>query len=321
MRPHNPARMTEFELKLEIPPARRDAVQARVLALGAQPLRLRALYLDTPDRALARAAIALRLRQEDAAWVQTAKGPGASPLERLEHDAPVDTPAGDAPPQPDPSRHDGTPLGARIRAALQATPDGRLLPVFGTDVRRLHVLVDQDDARLELALDLGRIEAGGRSHAVCELEIERKQGPVARVIDQARHWVDGHGLWLSTISKAQRGRWLAEGGLGEGGVRRGATQPAADAAGLAACLGQLLAPVSLLAGSEGAATQWALAVQAATVVQDLLQRLPGAGPSDHAAAALIVRTGQAGEAAAWRCAPVQHALLDLLALQLRLAGG
>lgn len=313
--------MTEFELKLEIPPAQREAVRARVLALGAQPLRLRALYLDTADRALARAAIALRLRQEGAAWVQTAKGPGASPLERLEHDAPVATPPEDAAPLPDLARHDGTPLGTRIRAVLQAVPDGRLLPVFGTDVQRLHVLVAQDDARLELALDLGRIEAGGRSHPVCELEIERKQGPATRVIEQARQWVDGHGLWLSTISKAQRGRWLAEGGRAEDGARRTPAAPQADAVGLATCLGQLLAPVSLLAGGEGGGPEASQADQAASAVQALVGRLPGAGPSGAAAATRIVQTARAGDPAAWRDVAAQHALLDLLALQLRLAGG
>lgn len=206
--------MTEFELKLEIPAERLAAVEAAVSAEATTRVRLRALYIDTPDRALARHGIALRLRQENGQWVQTAKARGRGPVERLEHNVPLDA-VGDDVPTPDAARHDDTPLAKPLRQALGAATDPRWAIVFETDVERVLREVRYGESLLELALDQGSIRAADRQATVRELEIELKEGDAADAVSLARGWVARHGLWLSAISKAERGQLLADGqGLG-----------------------------------------------------------------------------------------------------------
>lgn len=247
--------MTEFELKLEVPAGRLEAVRAELEEAGARPMVLRATYVDTPGRALAAAGVALRMRLEGARWVQAAKGPGERAVERLEHEVVVDGTPESAPPV-DPSRHAGTALGARIGAALAgAGADARLVPVLETDIRRLAVQLDVDGGRVEIALDEGRILAGDRAHAVAELEVERKSGAGGAAVAAARDWAARHGLWLSTVSKAQRGQLLAAGlpcappaGATPLVYGRGATAGEVVAAVLHACLQQVLDNASAVAG-------------------------------------------------------------------------
>lgn len=202
--------MTEFELKLEIPTDRLAAVEAAVAAEPTARVRMRALYVETPDRALARHGIVLRLRQENGQWVQTAKARGKGPVERLEHNVPLDA-TGDDVPAPDPDRHEGTPLARPLRHALGDAKDPRWVVVFETDVERVLREVRYGDSLLELALDQGTIRAEDRKTPVRELEIELKEGDPADAVSLARSWAARHGLWLSATSKAERGRRLADG--------------------------------------------------------------------------------------------------------------
>ena len=71
--------MPEQELKLHVPAASRQAVQREIKQREATRIRLHAMYFDTPERELARARIAIRLRLEGRDWVQTLKMPGADP--------------------------------------------------------------------------------------------------------------------------------------------------------------------------------------------------------------------------------------------------
>ena len=84
--------MTEFELKFEIPPRRLPAVKAAMQELKCNAQRLQARYFDTADGALARKGLVVRVRQEGAHWVQTAKGPTSDPLHRLEHNIALASP-------------------------------------------------------------------------------------------------------------------------------------------------------------------------------------------------------------------------------------
>ena len=110
---------TEIELKFRIPPGRLAALRRAVATITAQVQPLAAAYFDTPGEHLAAARMALRLRREGDAWVQTLKAEGAGPLQRLEHNAPVVAPTGDTDrPALDIARHDGTAAGAALRRLL-----------------------------------------------------------------------------------------------------------------------------------------------------------------------------------------------------------
>ncbi|MDP3311340.1 MAG: CHAD domain-containing protein [Polaromonas sp.] len=247
--------MTEFELKFEIPPARRQAVEAAVRRGRVSQQRLQARYFDTPEGALAAQGVVLRLRKEGRQWVQTAKAPGSRPLERLEHNVAL---GAKAPSMPELARHNGTPVGNSIRQALKLEPGDAfpaLMQVYATDIVRLTRLVRASGALVELALDRGHISAGDSTLPVNELELELKQGQPASVIALASRWSVTHGLWLSSVSKSMKGQRLAAGqdfgpavGASPPRFPRHATSREVAVAVVAACLDQVLANASDVGG-------------------------------------------------------------------------
>jgi inorganic triphosphatase YgiF len=213
--------LVEIELKFQIDPAQRAAVKRAVVGrgAGAQTIRLQARYFDTPDQRLAAAGLALRLRREGRSrWVQTLKGRGDGVMRRLEHE--VVLPAGQ-PTALDLARHDGTPAGTVLRAAL-AAHEGGLAERFATDIRRTRRVVRTrsgagDAASVELAFDEGWILARDgeqlRKLAVAEIEFELLDGSPQALLALASRWVQRHGLWLDVRSKAERGHGLASDAL------------------------------------------------------------------------------------------------------------
>ena len=206
--------MHEIELKFQVPPGQRDALDKAVA--GRTPtrrVRLQAAYCDTAQRALAQARMALRVRREGRQWVQTLKGATADAMTRLEHN--VTLGAGAAPragaPQADPALHAGTPAGDRLRTVLGHAPGEPLAVLFQTDILRRTRVQRTSVGSVELALDSGSITAGDAKLAVHELEIELLGGSPRAVILAARHWVARFGLWLDTRSKAERGDMLSRG--------------------------------------------------------------------------------------------------------------
>jgi inorganic triphosphatase YgiF len=168
-------------------------------------------YYDTPDHALQKMAVALRVRRIDGKgaphWVQTLKIGGATDSafsRRGEWETP-------------------NPSGRLDSAALSDTPwremdrDGALFkalsPVFTTDFERVSWIVNLQDASLEIALDRGQVLMDGHSTPLCELEIELLEGPPEAVFEAAFQI----GLQLSLLplhmSKAERAYRLAEGTL------------------------------------------------------------------------------------------------------------
>lgn len=201
--------MEEIELKLQVPPERRSAVLKEVAGrTAAAPLRLQAAYFDTPDRALARAGLAFRLRREGRRWVQTLKGAGADGITRFEHEVP--RPGRTAVlPAPDVALHAGTSAGDRLQALLADAPDATLTCTYRTDIRRVRRTLRTREGSVELAFDEGTIEAGGRRLPVLELEIELVRGSPQVLLAVARRWIERHGLWIDVRSKAERGDLLA----------------------------------------------------------------------------------------------------------------
>jgi len=202
--------MSELELKLRIPEEALASLRQALRAHGAKSTRLQARYFDTADGLLAHHLVALRLRLEGRRWVQTLKAAGTGAVHRLEHE--VRVPGSSAVvPQLNLSLHEGSEAGMALRAALQSAPGAVLLERHATDITRLHCLLQTSGGTvIEAALDTGRAMAGTNVVPITELELEHKSGPIQGLFDLAAAWVTHGGLWLCTITKAERGQRLMD---------------------------------------------------------------------------------------------------------------
>jgi inorganic triphosphatase YgiF len=248
--------MIEIELKFQVPMAALAGVRRDVAIASAHTQRLRTVYVDTADGRLAAAGVALRLRRDGRRWLQTFKASGDGLLQRIEHEVPVPAPPRGCTPALDLARHDGTPAGARLRAALAEA--AALGPVFETVVRRTRRVVRVGGTRVELALDEGEIRAGARRLPLCEVEFEWLSGPLDGLFQLADRWVSRHGLWLDVRSKSERGALLARGEAAAPAVmaQRPPLRPdqgpdAALRAMVGAGLGHLLPNAAAVAGGQG----------------------------------------------------------------------
>jgi triphosphatase len=259
----------EIEFKFQIPNDALEAVDAALRSAPCTRTHLQARYFDTADGALAARGVALRLRKEGATWVQTCKALGDGPLHRLEHNVDLGPGRKGSAPTALPARHDGTPVGDRLQQVLGPQP-APLVEIYGTDIWRLVRTEQFAGSSIELALDQGRVLApsaeGGapRSAQVCELELELVQGDVRDLTALAKLWAERHGLWFSTVSKAERGLRLAHGQSTRPAVKATAPQfadgggfpdgPAIQRAVVAACMAQILPNATeVAAGSDDAA--------------------------------------------------------------------
>ncbi|WGT63857.1 CYTH and CHAD domain-containing protein [Variovorax paradoxus] len=205
----------EIEFKFHIPAERLKAVETAMRRGAVVSTRLQARYFDTADQALAAQGMVLRLRKEGPRWVQTVKATGDNALHRLEHNVDLGAVSGGASPAVDPQRHQGTSVGERLAMVL-AESGAPLVERQSTDIVRLTRdvrVAGTDAAVVELALDVGKVVANAgtpeqRESPVCELELELKRGNVQGLVELARRWSQQHGLWFSTVSKAERGARL-----------------------------------------------------------------------------------------------------------------
>lgn len=191
--------MSEQELKLHVPTASRQAVLREVKQREATRIRLHAMYFDTPERELARARIAIRLRQEGPDWVQTLKMPGADAISRIEMNHP----------RPGPVLDLSVYAGTEVEAALSAIK-GELGLRYETDVQRLLRKVRTRYGTVELAYDTGILRAGALELPISELEFELVSGRPAAIFSAARGWQQRHALILDPRSKSERGDALAQ---------------------------------------------------------------------------------------------------------------
>ncbi len=191
--------MLEQELKLHVPAAARRVVE-RELARGALTrMRLRALYFDTPTRALARARISLRLRLEGRRWVQTLKMPGPDSLSRIELNQSRPGPVLDL------SVYAGLPAGD-VLTTLKEPLEVR----YETNVLRLSRILRYKTGRVEVAYDSGMIRAGALELPISEIEFELLSGPLETIFTLGKRWQQKFALILDARSKAERGDRLAQ---------------------------------------------------------------------------------------------------------------
>lgn len=174
-------------------------------------LELGNVYFDTPDLALRRLDMGLRIRRSDNFSEQTIKcrGQAVGGLHaRPEYNAPV---MGELPTLA--SFPDDIWPALAVRDEIQP----RLVAQFRTDFVRQHWLVTfesaGESAEIELAWDRGEIVSSLGRTDIDELELELKTGDARALFALAAELASLGGIRLGAQSKAQRGYRLA--GLGK----------------------------------------------------------------------------------------------------------
>lgn len=175
-----------------------------LLAEPGAPQRLLNTYFDTPDLALKARRMAVRERLAGEQWLLTVKTAGSSTgglSRRQEWEGPTTPGALDFA-----ALVDDAALAADLMALRPS-----LKPLFATDFERRRWFIEHAGARIEVALDQGRVHVPGTAleDILLELELELLEGPDAALLalaDALRQTAHGTvKLTPSDTSKAQRG--------------------------------------------------------------------------------------------------------------------
>lgn len=210
----------EIELKLSLPGnhcadlAKRLALIPLLARRKASRQSLHNTYYDTPDQALRHKLAVLRLRrvgsEANPQWLQTLKTgtSDASALSRRgEWEISVPGPALNFDALKDTAWSDFDPSGSLFEG---------LTPCFVTSFERISWLIRRRDGSVvEVALDMGHIEADGNRAPICELELELKAGQPSALFAVARELARVVAVLPAHMSKAQRGFLLAQNGMVE----------------------------------------------------------------------------------------------------------
>ena len=198
---------TEVELKLaasaaDVPKLKHALVNMTPISAGA-PSRLVSTYYDTPDLALKRRGLSLRVREQGGRFTQTVKSgdPGSSDvLRRGEWEDEL------AEGHPDPQ-------AAQSGEHLPEGVADDLRPLFATDVTRTTFAIKPAaETRIEAAIDQGEIRAAGNGEIepISEIELELKSGDPAALYDVALRLLDVAAIRIEPRSKAERGYRLGD---------------------------------------------------------------------------------------------------------------
>jgi triphosphatase len=265
----------EIELKLQLPPGSRTAIEASPALAAAKPRKhhLVTTYFDTPDNLLDRTGLTLRVRRSGDTRIQTVKsqanerGVAANRGEwewRISQD------------EPEVRWLEKTGALTIIARAIK----DRLQPVFVTDIWRTTRLLHLDDNTVvEVAIDEGNIEAGTAREPVSELELELKSGRIGPVYRLAAELQALAPLWISSESKAARG-WHLRTGQTEGGqlgqlpkLKRRMQAAAGFREILGGTLGHLVANIgATLRGDSEGLHQMRIAIRESRAVLQLFER-------------------------------------------------
>lgn len=193
----------ETEIKLAASPEMLAKLRAHAQLRGEdeQTATLITTYFDTVGGKLRRGGAALRVRQKGDEIEQTLKleSPYRSSVRRKEWNAAV------ASQIPQPSE-----FPAKARTALARLLDGAPLEAVATTrIERTTRRLQAGGSLIEIAFDIGSIEAGARAEDVCELELELIEGKLADVLELALRLPLGPELRWMVHSKAERCHALA----------------------------------------------------------------------------------------------------------------
>jgi inorganic triphosphatase YgiF len=190
---------TEVELKLEFNPAdaARIASHSALEAALPQDQELVSTYFDTPDCALHRLGVYLRIRDSGGRYVQTIKTAKSKTelLERLEWEREIPSKTLDL------DGLEGTALEPLLNPAVRAS----LRPVFETRIARHVCRVEHDDAEIEVAIDRGEIATTTHTRPISEVELELKRGEKRALFRLAHVLAETMSFRLEVKTKAERG--------------------------------------------------------------------------------------------------------------------
>ena len=202
--------MREIELKLLLTEDQekrlRQCQAVRDLADGpARTQVLRSIYYDTPDHALRKAGIALRLRRSGRQWIQTVKKATTRMAQGLSQ----------------PIEDECLVRGQNLTLSLIADDDLReevlglsrdgLAPVVETRFRRTARMLHLGQAQVELAIDKGDVVADSASAPLLEAELELKSGTPGDLYHLAGRIFDRGPIRFSDCSKSERALRLLSG--------------------------------------------------------------------------------------------------------------
>ena len=169
--------------------------------------RLISTYYDTPDLALKRRGISLRVREQDSRFIQTVKMVGVGGVGDLLSRGEWEDELAENSPDPQASQSGGH------------LPEGiaeNLRPLFATDVTRTLVAIEPAPAtRIAAAIDEGQIRAAGRSgtEPISEIELELGSGDAAALYEVAMRLLEVAPIQIEPRSKSERGYRLGEGAV------------------------------------------------------------------------------------------------------------
>ena len=212
----------EIELKLALAPDDVGRLRRHEILRGLKngPVttrRLVSVYFDTPDLALRRKKVVLRIRRIGTKRIQTLKQdplPGRSALVRGEWEAPA------AADRPELDRIGDAKLRALVAPQFAG---GAMRAVFVTDIRRTVWPLKLGRSEIACMLDIGEIRANGRRQPICELELELASGGRAALFRLARRLNRTLPLRVARVTKAERGYLLVAGRAPESETKAGAT--------------------------------------------------------------------------------------------------
>lgn len=192
----------EIELKImleaqNIVPITQWLAMQRVL--GESETALGNTYFDTPEQYFSLNQMGFRVRSKNQHYEMTLKTKGeiVGGLHiRPEYSLPLENE------KPDFKRLISH-FNLQIEQAEQISAN--LQPTFSTDFLRHQWLIEINQSQIEVVLDQGEVKNSFGSEKICELEFELKTGALADIFQLIEQMPKLDGMWLSSLSKAQRG--------------------------------------------------------------------------------------------------------------------
>ncbi|QNS14836.1 inorganic triphosphatase [Mannheimia bovis] len=199
----------EIELKIMLDPQNVPTLETwlnnqEAQLLARETVELGNSYYDTPEQFFASQQMGLRVRSQNHQFEITLKTKGeiiGGLHIRPEYNLPLSSPKPDFAVLVEKFQ---LPFenAAEINHCLQAT--------FSTDFTRQTWLLKVGMSEIEVALDHGVIKNTYGEEAICELEFEIKKGELADLFVLVEQIPKTDGMWLSGLSKAQRGYLLGQ---------------------------------------------------------------------------------------------------------------